>query len=374
MAKVPCCIRVFVLCGTLQILQAARANINATGALSTPSVECRCKTLKDDDDYWNECQEFKDGKADEPRYYRQGDDGKQFCCKLSKADGGLFRMMSAYKTQPNLDFCMEEVRPLDPDFCCVLTSKSRGEIGVRVRQVSVFNGAKDLPENERTWEDYTRKSLPHFRIADITAGNYGTKVMDPSRVRQFVQNFFGTSPPVCQFLKSDKLFAACDLRWLGSPRCCCRREAIMNQKRACIPTNAMQVPGYIGQIPNIRKSSVQQSHAAPQEWVVAQLFPFLRQVIARDPETGTLLLWSLEGEQWRATATEDRIATFTKPFCEMEDQFLFQKAYTGVPIPDTLPSCPAPYISDQQDGRCTCHRNLDDTTNNYLWEDVLKAA
>ena len=57
--------------------------------------------------------------------------------------------------------------------------------------------AKDLAENERTWEDYTRKSLPHFRIADITAGNADRKVMDPSRVKQFVQNFFGTSPPVC---------------------------------------------------------------------------------------------------------------------------------------------------------------------------------
>ena len=61
----------------------------------------------------------------------------------------------------------------------------------------MFNMAKDLAENERTWEDYTRKSLPHFRIADITAGNADRKVMDPSRVKQFVQNFFGTSPPVC---------------------------------------------------------------------------------------------------------------------------------------------------------------------------------
>jgi len=359
----------------MQVLQAARVNVNATEALSTPSIVCQCKTLKDDDDYWNECQEFKDGKADNPRYYRKGDDGKQLCCKLSQGEG-LFGMMSAYKTQPNLDFCMEEVRPLDEDFCCVLTSKSKGETGVRVRQVSVFNMAKDLAENERTWEDYTRKSLPHFRIADITAGNADRKVMDPSRVKQFVQNFFGTSPPVCQYLKSDKLLAACDLRWLGSPRCCCKQEAmIMNQKMACIPTIKMQIPGHIwGKAPDMRKSSVRRWTSASQEEMVGRLFGVLRQVIARDPETGTLLLWNLAGEQYRAMATEDRTAMFSKPYCEMEDQFLFRKAYTGVPIPDTLPSCPAPYTSDQQDSRCTCHKNLDDTTNNYLWKDVLKAA
>ena len=48
------------------------------------------------------------------------------------------------------------------------------------------------------------------------------------------------------------------------------------------------------------------------------------------------LLWNLAGEQYRAMATEDRMAMFSKPYCEMEDQFLFRKAYTGVPIPDTL--------------------------------------